>query len=91
MCCSSLTCVSSQTAAFGISVLAELVIKVEIPTSSVSICVMKYIMDATWPMVMRGWVTGWLPIQVRVSRIVIRSQNRNWLSGRNIILCCLDL
>lgn len=53
--------------------------------------VMKYIMDATWPMVMRGWVTGWLPIQVRVSKIEIRSQNRNWLSGRNIILCCLDL
>lgn len=53
--------------------------------------VAKYIMDATWPIVMRGWVTGWLPIQVRVSRIVIRSQNRNWLSGRNIMLCCLDL
>lgn len=53
--------------------------------------VMKYIMDATWPIVVRGWVTGSLPIQVRVSRIVIRSQNRNWLSGRNIMLCCLDL
>lgn len=53
--------------------------------------VMKYIMDATWPIVVRGWTTGSLPIQVRVNRIVIRSQNRNWLSGRNIMLCCLDL
>lgn len=53
--------------------------------------VVKYIMDAIWPMVIRGWVIGSLPIQVRVSRIVIRSQNKNWLSGRNIMLCCLDL
>lgn len=40
---------------------------------------------------MKGWLTGWLPIQVRVSRVVTRSQNRSWLSGRNIMLCCLDL
>lgn len=53
--------------------------------------VMKYIADAIWPMVIRGWIIGWLPIQVRVSRIVIRNQNRNWLSGQNIMLCCLDL
>lgn len=53
--------------------------------------VKKYTMDATWPIVVRGWITGWLPIQVRVSRVVARSQNRNWLSGRNIMLCCLDL
>ncbi|EPJ29152.1 hypothetical protein CP99DC5_1169, partial [Chlamydia psittaci 99DC5] len=29
--------------------------------------------------------------QVRVSRVIIRSQNRSWLSGRNIMLCCLEL
>ena len=53
--------------------------------------VIKYIMDATCPIMMKGWFTGWPLIQVRVSRIIIRSQYRNWLSGRNILLCCLDL
>lgn len=53
--------------------------------------VVKYIMDIICPIIMKGWFTGWLPIQVRVSRIVTRSHSRNWLNGRNIILCCLDL
>ena len=53
--------------------------------------VVKYIMDATCPIMRKGWFIGWPPIQVWVSRIMIRSQNRDWLSGRNAILCCLDL
>lgn len=28
---------------------------------------------------------------MRVNRVVIRSHSRNWLSGRNAMLCCLDL
>lgn len=39
--------------------------------------VMKYIVAATWPIAMKGWLTGWLPIHVRVIRIVIRSHSRN--------------
>lgn len=53
--------------------------------------VAKYIVDATWPIIMKGWFTGWLPIHVRINRIVIRSHSRNWLSGRKDMLCCLDL
>lgn len=39
--------------------------------------VIKYIMDAICPIIMKGWFTGWPPIQVRFSRIVIRNQYRN--------------
>lgn len=53
--------------------------------------VMKYNIDAICPIIIKGWLTGWLPIQVRVSRTVVSSHSVNWLSGRNIILCCLDL
>lgn len=40
---------------------------------------------------MNGCSTGWLPIQVRISRFATRSQNRVWESGRNVMVRCLDL
>ena len=51
----------------------------------------KYRMEASWPMVMNGCSTGWPPIHVRVRRSATRSQNRHWLSGRNIIPRCLEV
>lgn len=53
--------------------------------------VVKYVMDAICPIMMKGWFTGWLPIQVRVIKVVVRSHSMSWLSGRNVMLCCLDL
>lgn len=49
----------------------------------------KYRMDATCPMVMKGSSTGCPPIHVRVSKSATRIQNKNWLRGRNIMVCCL--
>lgn len=46
----------------------------------------KYKIEASCPMVMNGCSTGWPPIHVSVSRSATSSQNRHWLSGRNIIL-----
>lgn len=43
-------------------------------------------MEANWPIAMNGYSTGWPPIQVRVSKSATKSQNKHWLSGRNIIL-----
>lgn len=42
-------------------------------------------------MMMKGYSTGWLPIQVRIRRLATRSQNRVWESGRKVIVRCLDL
>lgn len=47
--------------------------------------------EATWPMMMKGCSTGWLPIHVRMSRFATRNQNNNCESGRNVIERCLDL
>lgn len=38
-----------------------------------------------------GYSTGWPPIQVSVNRSATRIQNIHWLSGRNIMLRCLDM
>lgn len=51
----------------------------------------KYRMDATWPMVMNGYSTGWPPIHVRTNRSAVRVQNKHWLRGRNNILRCLAM
>ena len=46
----------------------------------------KYRIDASCPMVMKGYSTGWPPIHVSVSRSATKIQNRHWLNGRNIML-----
>ena len=48
-------------------------------------------MEASWPMMMKGCSTGWLPIQVRMRRLATRAQNRSCDSGRKVIVRCLDL
>jgi len=52
--------------------------------------VRKYMMDAVWPIVMKGYSTGWPPIHVSVNRSATRVQNRIWVMGRNPMLCCFD-
>lgn len=47
--------------------------------------------EASWPMMMNGCSTGWLPTQVRISRLATRTQNRICDRGRNVIVRCLDL
>lgn len=49
----------------------------------------KYRMDAICPMLMKGFSTGCPPIHVRVSKSATRTQNKSWLRGRNIMVCCL--
>ena len=51
----------------------------------------KYMIDASCPMMMYGCSTGCPPIHVSVSRSATKIQNRHWLSGRNIMLRCLDV
>lgn len=48
-------------------------------------------MDANWPIIMNGYSTGCPPIQVSVNRSATKIQNTHWLSGRNIMLRCLDM
>lgn len=48
-------------------------------------------MDASWPMIIKGCSTGWLPTQVRISKLATRVQNSNWERGRNVIVRCFDL
>lgn len=50
--------------------------------------IIKYRIDASWPMMMNGCSTGWPPIHVSVIRSATRIQNRHWLSGRNVMLRC---
>ena len=51
----------------------------------------KYMIDASCPMMMNGCSTRCPPIHVSVSRSATKIQNRHWLSGRNIMLRCLDV
>lgn len=50
----------------------------------------KYRIDASWPIIINGYSTGCPPIQVNVNRSATKIQNMHWLSGRNIMLRCLD-
>ena len=47
--------------------------------------------EASWPMMMKGCSTGWLPTHVRISRFAVKVQNRSWDRGRKAIVRCLDL
>lgn len=47
--------------------------------------------EASWPMIMNGCSTGWLPTHVRMRRLAVRVQNRSWERGRKVIVRCLDL
>lgn len=49
----------------------------------------KYRMDAICPIIIKGFSTGCPPIHVRVNRSATRIQNRSWLKGRNVMVCCL--
>lgn len=51
----------------------------------------KYKIEATCPIMMKGCSTGCPPTHVRVRRSATKSQNRHWLRGRNIMLRCLDV
>lgn len=48
-------------------------------------------MEANWPMMMKGCSTGWLPTQVRMRRLATRVQNRSWERGRKARVRCFDL
>lgn len=48
-------------------------------------------MEASWPMIMKGCSTGWLPTHVRIRRLATRVQNRSWESGRKVRVRCFDL
>lgn len=47
--------------------------------------------EASWPIMMKGCSTGWLPIHVRIVRLATKVQNRSWERGRKVIARCLDL
>lgn len=51
----------------------------------------KYKIDASCPIIIKGYSTGCPPIHVSVSRSATKIQNRHWLNGRNIMLRCLDV
>lgn len=48
-------------------------------------------MEASWPMMMNGCSTGWLPTQVRIRRLATRVQNRICEMGRKVIERSLDV
>lgn len=47
--------------------------------------------EAICPIIMNGCSTGWLPTQVRMSRLATRAQNRIWDRGRKVIDRSFDL
>lgn len=47
--------------------------------------------EASWPMMIKGCSTGWLPTHVRMNRFAVRVQNSSWDRGRKVIVRCLDL
>lgn len=53
--------------------------------------IVKYDREASWPMMINGCSTGWLPTQVRMRRLATRVQNRIWDRGRKVIERCLDV
>lgn len=48
-------------------------------------------MEASCPMMMNGCSTGWLPTQVRTSRLATKVQNRICEMGRKVIERSLDV
>lgn len=48
-------------------------------------------MEASWPMMMNGCSTGWLPTHVKMNRLATRIQNKSWERGRKVIARCLAL
>lgn len=47
--------------------------------------------EASWPMMMKGCSTGWLPTHVRIKRLATKIQNSSCEMGRKVIVRCLDL
>lgn len=47
--------------------------------------------EASWPMMMNGCSTGWLPTQVRMSTLATRVQKRICDRGRKVIDRSLDV
>lgn len=48
-------------------------------------------MEASWPMIMNGYSTGWPPIHVRMRRLAARIQYRVWVIGRKVKLRCFEV
>ena len=48
-------------------------------------------MEASWPIMMKGCSTGWLPTHVRIRRLATRVQNRSCENGRKVRVSCFDL
>ena len=51
----------------------------------------KYTREETCPSKMNGSSTGWLPIQVRITKVVVRSQKNVCEAGRNVLAWFLEL
>lgn len=47
--------------------------------------IVKYESEASWPMMMNGCSTGWLPTHVRMRTFATRAQNRICEMGRKVI------
>lgn len=50
----------------------------------------KYVVEAIWPMIIKGCSTGCPPIQVRIIMFEINNQNRICDGGRNMFPRCLE-
>ena len=51
----------------------------------------KYRKDAIWPIIINGCSTGIPPIQVRITTSATRAQNKNWVTGRKVMLRCFEV
>ena len=52
---------------------------------------LKYRAEATWPMMTKGCSTGMPPIHVRIITSATSSQNRNCVTGRNVMPRCFEV
>lgn len=48
-------------------------------------------MEASWPIMINGYSTGWPPIHVKMRRLATRIQYRVWVIGRNVRLRCFEV
>ena len=51
----------------------------------------KYRIDAGCPMIINESLMGCPPIYVSVNKSATSTQNKYWLRGQNVILCCFDV
>ena len=53
--------------------------------------IVKYESEASWPMMMNGCSTGWLPTQVSTRTLATRAQNKICDRGRKVMDRSLDV